>query len=402
MGIMRNVSILGLLAGVATLAGCGGGSTSSVATNGTGRAAVLLTDSPREDYAHIWATIYHVELVPSSGSNVVLYDSAAGTQIDMKTLRDATGQRFSFLGSAAIPNGTYTGVRITIGSTMQLFQNGTAVGNPLPVDSSVPVDSSGKPIITVTFRSAKTLGTGTTNLIVDVDLAHFVIKNSKVIPAIVKGLETGINDATRHNDGDYQGTVRALSGTAPVLTFTLTKGDSTTVTVVTTASSAIYGYGTLANASIVEVNGTLDPTTQNLVATQIEICPSGSGGVPSDISSPRAAGTASSLDATAGSFTLTISRSHGFTPSQTTLNVITSRSTNFVADGGLTITQAAYFAALAATPDTAVVGSYDSGTNTLTATTVKITNHALDGGWEHGQHGFREGIDEHNWGHPHH
>ena len=126
-----------------TLAGCGGGS-GSASTASASRATVLLTDSFREDFGHVWATVYHVELVPQGGgSPFVLFDDPTGRQIDLKTLRDAAGARYSFLGSATVPEGTYTGVSVTIGTTMQLFRSGVAVGDPITVDSSVPLDSSG-------------------------------------------------------------------------------------------------------------------------------------------------------------------------------------------------------------------------------------------------------------------
>src|SRR5262245_59136986 len=134
---MKQFAGLCALLGAVWLVGCGGGGGgNSLVSGGSGRVAVLLTDSFREDYAHVWATIYHVELIPQTGSPVVLFDDASGHQIDLKTLRDSTGERFSFLGSATVPEGTYAGVSVTIGTTMQLFRNGVAVGDPLAVDSS--------------------------------------------------------------------------------------------------------------------------------------------------------------------------------------------------------------------------------------------------------------------------
>ena len=407
------IGVFGVLLGAFTLAGCGGsGGTSSGITGGTGRAAVLLTDSPSEDYAHIWATIYHVELIPQTGSPVVLYDNAAGMQIDLRTLYDSSGQRFSFLGSAAIPAGIYTAINVTIAPTLQLFANGATTGTPTAVASSVAKDSAGNAVITDTFHSPKTLGATTNSLIVDFNLAHFIIRDSKVIPVVEDGGANGLNDPNRHNGSDYRGAVSNLTGTTPVLTFTLTTGGgvtssagtsatSSTVTVVTSASTAIYGAGMLANGANVAVSGTLDPTTQNLVATQIEICPNSTGGSagPPDFTSPRASGAATALNETAGTFTLTVKNAHGFTPGQTTINVTTTTATQYFADGGVTDTEAAFFTALTATPAVEVVGTYDATSNTLTATTLKVMDHAMDGGWENGPHPFRNGINPGNWAH---
>ncbi len=406
---MKAAGAFAVLLGALTLAGCGGSSGGTGLTGGTGRAAVLLTDSPREDYAHIWATIYHVELVPQSGAPVVVYDSAAGTQIDLRTLYDSSGQRFSFLGSAAIPAGTYTAINVTIAPTIQLFANGAMTATTVTVDSSVARNSAGNAVITDTFHSPKTLGATTNNLVVDFNLAHFILRDSKIIPVVEEGGTTGIGDPTRHNGSDYRGVVSALTGTAPVLTFTLTtSGGATssagttttgaTITVVTSASTAIYGAGTLVSGANVAVTGTLDTTTNNLVATQIQVCPTGGSGF-SDYANPRASGAATALDATAGTFTLTVTDADGFTPAQTTINVVTTTSTQYYADGGVTEAQAAFFTALAATPTAEVVGTYDATTNTLTATTLKVMNHAMDGGWENGPHGYREGVSQSNWGH---
>lgn len=260
------------LAAATVLSGCGGGSDTSA-----GRAAtsVLITDSPREDYAHIWATIYHVEIVPQSGSNVVLFDNPSGVQVDLRTLRDSTGQRFSFLGSASIPAGTYTAAQITIGPTMQLFKNGSAVGDPLPVDATLPRDASGHPILTDTFKTAKTITTtGVNTIIVDFNLARFVVRDSKVFPVVGEGDPDGVNDPGRHNGSEYVGTVSALTGSTPNLTFTLTYANAQTATVTTTASTTIYGSANLANGANVEVSGTLDAATGMLVATQVEVRPS--------------------------------------------------------------------------------------------------------------------------------
>src|SRR5574340_835994 len=167
------ITIIYLLAITILLAGCGGGGGATDATNSTGtpaaksQAVLYLTDSFREDFAHVWSTIYHVDLIPQSGAPVALFDNPNGVQIDLKTLRDSTGERFSFLGAAAIPQGTYSGIEVTIGASMQLFRSGAAVGNPLPVDSSIPTDATGHPILDLTFSVPKTFASGTHTVIVD-------------------------------------------------------------------------------------------------------------------------------------------------------------------------------------------------------------------------------------------
>ena len=81
------------------------------------------------------------------------------------------------------------------------------------------------------------------------------------------------------------------------------------------------------------------------------------------------------------------------------MNVVTTASTVFYSDPGATVSLTDFFTALATTPTVALQGTYDSATNTFTATGISITDHANDGGWEHAPHNFRPGDDAGNWGH---
>ncbi|MGC4047184.1 MAG: DUF4382 domain-containing protein [Armatimonas sp.] len=106
------------------LAGCGGGS-SSTGSGSTGRATVMLTDSLRDDYSSVWATVLKAELISADGSVVVLFDDPDGQILDLRRLRDLAGARYSFLASGDIPAGTYTGIRVTVAPTMTLFPVGS-------------------------------------------------------------------------------------------------------------------------------------------------------------------------------------------------------------------------------------------------------------------------------------
>ena len=394
---------LGLVALTGYLTGCGGSGSGSTLTgaSATSRATVILTDSFREDFGHVWATIYHVELTPQTGgAAVVLFDAPAGRQIDLKTLRDASGARYAFLANATIPSGTYTGIKTTIGATLQLFKSGVASGNPIPVDSTLPTDTSGHPVVTLTFRSPKTLGAGNSNLLVDFDLAHFILANNKITPSLAEGDGAGLNDPARHEQDDYRGTVTSLTGVAPALTFTLNRGNNMTVTVTTTAATALFGTTALANGDAVCVTGTLDPTTQALVATQVQTRPVGDSPNEGANHPPLVDGAATSVNASAGTFTLATTRVHGFTPSQTTVKVVTTGSTTLRVDAGATAIAADFFAALAASTsmEVAAEGTYDATTNTLTATHLRLIDPTKNGGWEHDPHGFRGDKGAAGWG----
>ena len=400
------ITALSIALGALALAGCGGGG--SVGSSGvTGsRATILVTDSPREDYGHVWATIYHVELTPQGGgAPVVVFDNSAGVTLDLKTLRDASGSRYSFLSSASVPAGTYTGASVTVGSTMQLIKTGQTTGTSLTVDSSVTRDANGNAVIPITFRSAKTISATAVNICIDFDLARFIIRGSNILPSVIEGDGAGLSDPARHEKDDYHGTVSGLSGTAPTLTFTLTLGSGQAVTVTTTAATALYG-ATLTDGARIEVEGTLDTTAQTLVATKLEV--RGTGSLSDDLTTPRAGGTASALNGTSGTFTLTIKRAGGFTVSGTTVNVVTNASTVFRGDKGATLTSADFYTALATTPNVGVEGTYDATTNTLTATKARTFDPSKDGIGKVGEkHDFRDAterggsgdaIKDHDWG----
>ena len=398
------ITALTIVMGALALAGCGGSGAGSSTT--AGRVTVLATDSPREDYGHVWATIYHVELTPQGGgAPVVVFDNSAGVTLDLKTLRDASGARYSFLSSASVPAGVYTGASVTVASIMQLIKTGQTTGTSLTVDSSVARDASGNAVIPVTFRSAKTITATATNVCIDFDLARFIVRGSNILPFVVEGDGAGLNDPARHEKDDYHGTVSGISGTAPSYSFTLTMGSGQAVTVTTTAATALYGAA-LTDGAKIEVEGTLDTAAQTLVATKLEV--RGTGSISEDRKTPRAGGTASALNATAGTFSLTIKRAGGFTVSGTTVNVVTNASTVFRGDKGATLTAADFYTTLATTPNVGIEGTYDATTNTLTATKARAFDPSKDGPGKVGEkHSFRDAaerggsgdaIKDHGWG----
>src|ERR1041385_556350 len=95
--------------------GGGGGSSSSPAVR-SASLVVFATDSPDTENDHVWATLFKVEVVDQSGGTQTVFDDSAGKTIDLKTLRDANGQRFAFLADGSVKSGTHTSARVTIGN----------------------------------------------------------------------------------------------------------------------------------------------------------------------------------------------------------------------------------------------------------------------------------------------
>lgn len=391
---MKRLTAMCVLLGAMSLAGCGGGGSGSSST-GTRKVAVLATDSFREDYDQVWATIYKVELLPEGGgAPVVVFDDPTGRQIDLKTLRDATGARFAFLGDASVPAGNYTGVRFALGSEMRLVEHGKTVVKPMPLSSTLPLDSAGHPQVTVNFPAPRALGSSGDPVVIDFDLANFILKDGKLTPSVVEGDRSGLSDPSRHEHEDYKGAVSELSGSAPTQTFVLNRGRGMSVTVATTAATAIYGSGSLDNGKVVEVTGRYNPTTDRLVATKIEVKGAGEDSNESEGShAPEVKGSVGSVSATAGTFSVTLRKAKGFAPNVTTINVITSPTTVFRTDGGRTKTSVEFFALLTGAAKVEVEGTYDATSNTLTATKAKVENESNDGGWENESH---HDQDDHN------
>jgi hypothetical protein len=127
----------------------------------------------------------------------------------------------------------------------------------------------------------------------------------------------------------------------------------------------------LANNLFVEVNGTFDTVTGVLKATKIKIEDKSSGGQTNGRGIPEVKGLVTAPSTATRSFTIAITESDDFVPTQSTVNVVVTDTTVFRAHRGVILTEAEYFATLGAVSIAEVKGTYNAATNTLTATLVK-------------------------------
>ena len=375
---MRSNQVIFGVLGLALLAGCGGGSGSGLAT----RVAVLATDSLREDYDQVWATVTKIELLPSLSTDaaVTLFTDPNGRVLDLRSLRGAAGQFYTFLGEASVPAGRYTGVRVALASTLQLFATGSATATTASL-------AEGSGSVVVPFAVPRSFGTGE-ELVLDFDLARFTLSAGRLTPALALGDGAGLTLAERHQNNDYHGLVVELKGLYPTQTFTLNRGNGQSVSVVTTAATAIFGDNFLITGQVVVVEGRYNPQTNRIVASAIEIKGSGEDD-PSEsvgLSRPMAHGVARAINSDIGTFTITPHQARGFTLSQRTVNIITTPTTHLHTDGGRVKDKAAFFARLIKAPHIKVEGTYDPVTNTLTAKHARLSDLSNDGGWESETH----------------
>lgn len=359
---MRLKHLLLLFALLATLIGCGGGGSSAPLTNG---GALFMTDS-LDNHSHVWITVNKVVLA-SAGGDVTAYDDPVGTTIDLKTLHDANGNRFSYL--ATIPEGTYTGITFTVDKTVTLFDQGNPVGY-----TRVFAGNNGTTAdLSLTFSQARLLGPNS-HCVVDFHLSTWNDDGTTITgnPFLTEGDDSGLGDDGRHEHRGYEGTVQSLDGTAPVQSFTLVH-EHRSAPVVTTAQTALYNSDgsaspVLANGERVVVHGVFDVNQNAVVADWIMILVGGDRGHDA----PSAEGAVSLIDTNAFTFALTVDEAHHFTPAQDTINVTTTADTVFTSHHGGTMTQADFFAALADGLKVQVLGSYDANTNTFAATRVRL------------------------------
>lgn len=360
------------------LAGCGGGGSGTPGAPAVRsvNASAFVTDSFREDYDHVWATIFKIELVATDGTAVSLFDNPAGKTIDIKSLRDATGARFSFLDKKSIPVGSYTGLRVTMTSSLTLFPKGSASGVATPFDDTFKRDASGNVALSLTFPTAKQEDADD-NLVVDFDLANFKIVNGKITPSLKEGSKNGLGDETRHEEEEVEGIVTGLAGTSPILTFKIGK-----VNVVTSATTNIFNANAQPNAVLaegqkVEVRGKLNLAGDMFVANAVKIGKlDGDGSVKlADVE-----GAPSAIDAVKMTFVITVERTKEFQPSKTTVNIVTDANTIFRGKSGVTLTVADFYTRLAAAKKAEVEGVYDAASNTLTAKRARFEDEGAGGG----------------------
>lgn len=372
---VNRVSIWAVIGLAVVVAGCGGGGGTS--SGGNAQVGVFVTDSFRDDYTHVWATIFKVDLIDINSNVVNVFSDSTGVVIDLKTLRDATGQRFAFLSNSTIPAGTYTKAQVTLAPSLSLIPKGSATGTTLQLDASIPRDNGGNAVVTFSLPAPRTIS-GSDDVVVDFDLANFKIQLGKIAPSLKDGGKNGLDDKNRHEEEIYEGTISGLSGTAPNFTFTLTRG-SRSVTVTTDLNTVIFNANaspspTPANGKRVHVSGKLDKTANSIAASSIKIQSD------QDVDRPEVRGAVSNINAGAGTFDITVTKARGFVPANTVVHVATTPNTIFRGDSGVLLNSTDFFAALASATAADAEGTFDSSTNTLTAVRAKLENEGHNGG----------------------
>jgi len=358
------------------LAGCGGGGGGTGSVPGGAHVTAYATDSINDDYDHVWVKLHKVELVGDSGRAIV-FEDATGRDVDLKSLRDGTGPKFSVLDSASVAAGTYKQIDVTLANSATLFARGSTSGVAREFDDRYDHPVEGTKSL-LTMNAPGLVVAGKTNVVVDFDLAQWLVQaNGRISALLVRSSGNGLNDDNRHVDDDFGGQISALSGTAPNFSFTLLRGNGRHFSVKTSASTRIFNENGAANPQLaagqkVEVTGSMVAGIFLAAAIKIE-SGSGGGGGGAGEDPHKIKGATSALSAATGEFTIAVELARGFTPTSTSYRVKTTASTRFLSDTGATISQAQFFTDLAAAGKAEVEGIASSD-GTFRPVKVKIEN----------------------------
>ncbi len=126
---VRFLAIL-LVAMMTLLAGCGSSGGGGESSAGTGTVAVFVKDSPTDEFEHIWVTITQVELLPVSGSPVVIYENSPGCRID---ILDHRNEDFLLKIRRDVPAGQYSKIRLRVTSIELVPTTASTIGSDIEV-----------------------------------------------------------------------------------------------------------------------------------------------------------------------------------------------------------------------------------------------------------------------------
>lgn len=334
------------------LAGCGGGG-GNPNIFGPQKIDTYVTDSFRDDYDHVWVTIYRAVL--NGPTPATLFDDPNGRVIDLKTLRDASGQRYAFLETAQVESAIYSELAVTVGKDLVIVPTGASAGQNK--EFSDLFNDAGKTTLRYSMLGFS-INAGAA-LPIDFDLAAWTIEGSGRVRASIKlGTGNGVSSQTRHEPISVRGTVSTLTGTSPDFTFMLARPGKSDLKIVVNNKTRIYNESgaqspALSTTSGVEVTGIGIGGT--IVASSLKL---------EDLGGNNAAeltGDCTTANEGAGTFALTVNRAEGFMPTRTSYTVATSGATKFLSDTGATITMAEFYAQVESAAAVTVEGTSSGG-----------------------------------------
>lgn len=360
-----------LVAAIAVFAvGCGGGGSSSGGGVDTSQqVSMFVTDDLSTNYDHVWVRFHEVELEFSGGSSKV-FSSDAGVEVDLRALNTGSANLFKFLGAAAFPSQSVTGIKFTVGRDLVLFTTGSTTGMNAQFATAFNL-TNGRSRFGITPSSPLTVPAGGA-VAFDFDLANWTLASGFVTPVGSVFGGSGLDDPANHVSDDFSGTVSELAGTAPNFTMKVTRAGGQVVQVKTDANTSIFNSDgssspVIADGKRVEVRGVFSTSSQSFLASVVKIEDSNGSGDDED----KVEGLVRNPNEGSGQFEVKATETRGFLPNDLWVIVKTTATTKFFNRQGVVISASAFYAALTSGSAEAE-GNYNTGTNTLTATKVKL------------------------------
>ena len=353
------IGVFAVAVGLASLAGCGGGGTTTEA----GLVSVHVVDGFREDYAQVWSSVYRVELKTAGGQYCTVFESADGEAVNAADLAGTS----QFMGVGAAPQGAYTRARVTLHDHIRLVDRaGRSHDLPLAGDAGAGMQAGGQGRFTCEFDAPLQVSSGKRcDLVVDFDLANFQVQGGQV-RARLQGA-----DASRVRGYAHTGAVRGTVSSLTTSGFSLLQASGRSVAVTMDAVTTVVSQSTgdtvaLAEGQRVAVTGAYDWDARTVAADLIVV--NDLAIVPAGSTVAHVRGAVTAADPVAGSFVLTPRQAQCVLPNAATMTVTISDITNIVKaprEPGVP-------ADITVGADVNVVGTLNSDTGTLAATAVVI------------------------------
>ena len=369
-----------ILAILVFVVGCGGGggSSSLAPDNRSAEVAVFATDSFRDDYDQVWVTVHKVELADSAGSAQTVFSDDAGKVIELRALRDASGQKFELLGQGRVRPGAYSTARVTIGEFIAAVPRGADAAQDLPIANDIPRDAEGHPVINFTLASPRNLSGPGGSVVVDFDLANFVVAGGNVRPALKEAVSQLLANPERQEPNHFEGIVSGLSVSGDYASFSLQLANGLTLPVRAGPESVIFNTDgatspELADGQSAQIEGTFNLAGRFFGTSEIGINRINRDGDQRAI----VVGAPLHTEPDAGRIRVRIVRVEGFIPRTRELTIQTQEHTVYLNRFGLIITRAEFFETLLRHDYVKVRGTYNRELNLFTANHARLIK--LDG-----------------------
>ncbi len=355
--------VVALLALVLWVVGCGGsGEGSSSSSASTGTVAVFLTDG-MDGSDHVFVRLHRIELVAGSDSTVV-FDDPAGAVVDVRSLRDESGQKFLLLASDAVPRGQYTSVALTLGKTLQTFEREAANAVEKEFDDSL---DAGKGVVRlrIPLEAALQVGVGRSDLVLDFDLSSWTENGGKVLPVVKPLSERPPADLARYVEHAYYGTIGSVGGRGSEGAFDLRTSGGTIRVRLSGSTHVAQADGTaspvLKSGARARIAGKFDPQSGQLIADSVSLGDGAGAGGSWVVGKPR------SIDSAQGKLEVDWRSVGGTMPAGRTIRVTVGDGTMLRGAGGERQEPAQFWEALASAESVRVEGVADGASIAATA-----------------------------------